>query len=161
MLHVVPSFFGNFLGIFLFNSTNKYWNFLVCRDYCVAPHDPASCILINCQFHILLIADRDRKDLIGKLDRLCSTKQHVVCYTRLFKNRISGNILVKNGEIIDFLERFLSFKKLSKRLDKTQHCEEETLRQKFKKHLLTVVQKSISVERVDQLSWTESNDQKD
>ena len=41
MLKAVPSFFQKFSETSLFKSTDDYEKFLVCRDYCVAAHDPA------------------------------------------------------------------------------------------------------------------------
>ena len=73
MWQVIPSFLGSFSENFVFNSTDNFENFLVCRNYCVASHSSGSCSLFNCQFHFLSIADKDRNELIGKLDRLCFT----------------------------------------------------------------------------------------
>ena len=80
MLKVTASFSGEFLENSLFISTDIFENFLVCRDYCVAPHNPACCSLINCQFQIHLSADEDWNDLIRELERLCFTDQHVYCF---------------------------------------------------------------------------------
>ena len=43
MLQVIPSFIQKFSETSLFISTDDYEKFLVCRDYCVAVHDPAFC----------------------------------------------------------------------------------------------------------------------
>ena len=71
MLQVIPSFFGKLLegSSFIY----KVEKFLVCLICCAVSHKPAFCSLINCQFHILLVADNDKTDLICELDRLCFT----------------------------------------------------------------------------------------
>ena len=147
MLQVIPSFFQKFFETSLFISTDDYEKFLVCPDYCVAVHDPAFCYLKNCKFHLLLIADKDLKDLLVKLDRVCFTYQHVDCFYTLFKFRFGGKVLEKNGEIFDSVERTVSFNKLKKGVDKMPSiAKKRLLRKKFKKHMLTSVQRSISVQ---------------
>ena len=71
MLEAIPRFFQKFSETSLFISTDDYEKFLVCRDYCVAAHNPAFCFLKICKFHLLLIADKDVNDLLVKLDRVC------------------------------------------------------------------------------------------
>ena len=93
-------------------------NFLICRVSCLASHNPAYCSLINCQFHILLIVDKDRNELIGTLQRLCVTFQHVDCFYTLFKYRFFGIFMLKNGNILVSVERTVSFNKLNEGVDK-------------------------------------------
>ena len=134
MLQAIPSFFQKFSETFLFISTDDYEKFLVCGDYCVAAHDPAFCFLKNCKFH-LLIADKDLNDLSVKLDRVCFTYQHVDCFYTLFKFRFCGNVLEKNGEIFDSVERAVSFDKLNEGVDKMPSIpKKRLLRKKFKTH---------------------------
>ena len=133
MLEAIPSFFQNFSKTSLFISTDDYEKFLVCRDYCVADHDPAFCFPKNSKFHLLLIADRDLNDSLAKPDRVCFTCQHVDCFYTLFKFRFSGNVLEKNGEIFDSVERAVSFNELNKRVDKMPSiAKKRLLRKKFK-----------------------------
>ena len=49
LLEAIPSFFQNFSETSLFISTDDYEKFLVCRDYCVAAHDPAFCFFEKLQ----------------------------------------------------------------------------------------------------------------
>ena len=49
MLEAIPSFFQKFSETSLFISTDDYERFLVCRDYCVAAHDPAFCFFEKLQ----------------------------------------------------------------------------------------------------------------
>ena len=147
MLQVIPSFFHKFSETSLFISTDDYEKFLVCRDYRIAAHDPAFCYLKNCKFHLLVIADKDLNDLLVKLVRVCFTYQHVDCFYSLFKFRFSGKVLEKNGEIFDSVERAVSLNKLNKGVDKIPSiAKRRLLRKKFKKHMLTSVQRSISVQ---------------
>ena len=118
MLQVIPRFFQKFSKTPLFISTDDYEKVLVCRDFCVAAHDPAFCYLKNCKFHHLLIAEKDLNDLLVKLHRVCFTYHYVDCFYTLFKFSFSGNVLEKNGEVFNGVERGVSFNKLNKRVDK-------------------------------------------
>ena len=125
----------------LFNSTDNYRNFLVCRGYCVASHNSAYCCLMKCQFHFPLITNENKNDLIGILDRLCFTYQHVDCFYTLIKYTFIDTKFVKNGEILDFVERIVSFNRLSNGLDKTpSFADKRLLCKKFRKHSLTSTQ---------------------
>ena len=147
LLEAIPSFFQKFSETSLFISTDDYEKFLVCGDYCVEAHDPACYFLKNCKFHLLLIADKDLNDLLVKMDRVCFTYQHVYCFYTLLKFRFSGNVLEKNGQKFDSVERAVSFNKLNKGVDKMPSiAKKRLLRKKFKKHMLTSVQRSISVQ---------------
>ena len=77
MLQVIPSFFEKISGKFLFISKDIYESFSVTRDYCVAAQESTFCSLKHSQYHILLIADEDMKDLFMKLDRFCFNFQRV------------------------------------------------------------------------------------
>ena len=147
MLQAIPSFFAGHSENSLFISSDNYDNFLVTRDYCVAAHDSTFCSLKHCQYHILLIADKDMNDLFTKVDRFCFNFQRVDCFYTLFKHRFSGNVVLKSGEIFDTVERAVSFNKLNKGVDKMPSiAKKRLLRKKFKKHMLTSIQKSISVQ---------------
>ena len=104
MLQLIPSSFGKISGNFWKTLSSVqliiFENFLVCCDYCVISHNPASCSLINCQLHLVLIADYDRNNLIGMLDCLGFRYQHVDGFYTLFKNKLSGNVLVNNEKNI-------------------------------------------------------------
>ena len=135
MLQVILRFFGKISENSLFISTDKHENFLVCRDNCVASHNPAYCSLINCQFNILLIADKNGNDTIGKLGRLCFTNQHVDCSYTFFKDIFSGYILIKIGEIIDYVYGAESLNKLSKGVHKMPSFLKKTFTKKVQKAL--------------------------
>ena len=107
----------------MFISTDDYENFLVCRDYCVGAHDPAFGFSKNLKLHLLLIAAKVLNELLVKLECVHLTYQHVDCFYTQFKLRFSGNVLKKNGVLLDSLERAVLFKKLIKGVDKMPlHC---------------------------------------
>ena len=135
------AYFNRWLRVF----PREYYT--ICREYCVAAHDPAFWRLKNCKFHLLLIADKDLNDLLVKLDRVCFTYQHVECFYTLFEFKFSGNFLEKIGELFDSGERVVLFNKVNKGVDKMPSIvKKRLLRKKFKKHMLTSVQRSISVQ---------------
>ena len=155
MLEAIPSFFQKFseTSLFIFD----YEKFLVCRDNCVAAHDPAFCFLKNCKFHLLVIADKDLDDLLVKLDRVCFTYQHVDCFYTLFKFRFSGNVLEKNGEIFDSVERAVSFNKLNKGVDKMPSiAKKRLLGKKFKNTCWHQFNGQFHFKQPDQFLWRES-----
>ena len=163
MLQAFPRFYTVYSEKSLFISTTLYEKFLICREYCVATHDDATCSLPNCTYHLLLVADKDVDDLIGKLDGLCFTYQLVDCFYTLFKYRFNGSLLVKNGQIFDFVQRAISFNQRSKALDRMPSiAKKRLLRKKFKRHLLSSRQKTISTqtsgsvfaERIEQVKRT-------
>ena len=147
MLQAIPGLLQKLSETFLFIATHNYEKFLVYRGYFKAAHDPAFCFLKNCKFHLLFIANKDLNDLIVKLNRVCFTYQHVDCSYTLFNFRFSGIVLEKNGEIFDSVERAVSFNKLNKGVDKMPSiAKKRLLRKKFKKHMLTSFQRSISIQ---------------
>ena len=110
---------------------------------------PRSCIFFkrNCKFHLLLIADKDLNDWFVRLDRVCITYQHVDCFCTPFKFRFRGNVLEINVERFDTVERTASFNKHNKGVNKMPSiAKNRLLRKKFKKHMLTSVQRTISVQ---------------
>ena len=84
MLQVVPSFYSLYSTKSVHNCANTYEKYLVSKDYCVAQHEDPMCTVPNCKYHILLIAEKDKNDLMQKLDTFCFTYQ-LVEY-RLFKS---------------------------------------------------------------------------
>ena len=108
MLQALPSFYAHYADKSLFISTNSFnQKFIVSQDYCVAHHDKSTCFLPNCRYHILLIGDV--QTILQKVDALCFTYQHVDCLYTLFKYRFGGNIIAKNGDVFDKLERAVEF----------------------------------------------------
>ena len=90
MLQAFPSFYAKYSEKSIFVSATKYEQYLVCKEYCVAEHNDATCFSKNCKYHLLLVADKDVKLLMEKLDTFCFTYQFVDCFYTLFKYRFSG-----------------------------------------------------------------------
>ena len=101
-----------------------------------AQHEDSMCTVPNCKYHILLIEEKDKNDLMQKLDTFCFTYQLVDCLYTLFKDRFDGKIVTKNGQVFDNFERAVRFNIAKKRL----------LRKKYKRHLLSSLQKTISTQ---------------
>ena len=163
MLQSIPSFYSIYSKKSLFISTTTYEKFLVCNEYCVAMHSDSTCALPNCKYHVLLVADKLVNTLLEKLDTLCFTYQFVDCFYTLFKYRFSGNIIAKNGIVFDCVQRAVSFNQSNKALDRMPSiAKKRLLRKKFKSHLWSSSQKSISTqtngsvftERVQQVKRT-------
>ena len=59
------------------------------------------CFQPNCRYHIILIGNI--KELLQKLDAFCFNYQHVDCLYTLFKYRFNGKIVIKIGQLFDYL----------------------------------------------------------
>ena len=146
MLQALPSFYAHYADKSLFISTNSFnQKFIVSQDYCVAHHDKSTCFLPNCRYHILLIGDV--QTILQKVDALCFTYQHVDCLYTLFKYRFGGNIIAKNGDVFDKLERAVEFNQGNKGADRIPSiAKKRLLRKKYKKHLLRSFQRTKSTQ---------------
>ena len=91
--------------------------YLVCKDYCVAQHEDSMSTGPNGKSHILLIAEKDKNDLMQKLDTFCSTYQLVDCLYTIFKYRFDGKIVTKNGQVFDNIERAVRFNQRHKTVE--------------------------------------------
>ena len=121
--------------------------YLVSKDYCVAQHEDSMCTVPNCKYHILLIAEKDKNDLMQKLDTFCFTYQLVDCLYTLFKYRFDGNIVTKNGKVFDNIERAVRFNQRHKTVERMPSiAKKRLLRKKYKRHLLSSLQKTISTQ---------------
>ena len=77
MMQVVPSFYSVYSTKSVHICADTYEKYLVSEDYCVAQHKNSMCTAPNCKYHILLIAEKDKNDLMQKLDTFCFTYQLV------------------------------------------------------------------------------------
>ena len=163
MLQALPSFYSSYSQDCLFISSEYYEKFLVTEQYCVAHHDSEYCPLINCKFHILLIAKTDIKELFTKLDGLCYTYQYVDCFYTLFKYRFSGLVLTRRGKLFNMVERAVCFNKYNKGLEKNPSiAKKRLLRKKFKKQQrrsrentsLDMINRSVFKERINKIRKT-------
>ena len=145
MLQAIPSFYTDFSKNYLFLSANTYEKFIVSKEYCVARHDDKMCLLPNWRYHIILIGNI--KELLQKLDAFCFNYQHVDCLYTLFKYRFNGKIVIKSGQIFDNLQRAVQFNQQDRRVERMPSiAKNRLLRKKYKKHLLSSLQKTKSTQ---------------
>ena len=147
MMQVVPNFYSVYSTKSVHICANTYEKYLVSKDYCVAQHEDSMCTVPNCKYHILLIAEKDINVLMEKLDTFCFTYQLVDCLYTLFKYRFDGKIVTKNGQVFDNIERAVRFNQRHKTIERMPSiAKKRLLRKKYKRHLLSSLQKTISTQ---------------
>ena len=163
MLQVIPSFYTSYSNNSLFISANTYEKYIVSKEYRIAGHDDKMCFLPNCRYHIILIGNI--KELLQKLDAFCFNYQHVDCLYTLFKYRLNGKIVIKSGQLFDYLQRAVHFNQQNRGVERMQSItKKRLLRKKYKKHLLSSFQKtkltqtsgSVFADRIEQVKETKS-----
>ena len=143
MLQVIPSFYTNYSKNSLFLSANTYEKYIVGNEDCIARHDDRMCFLPNCRYHIILIGNI--KELLQRLDAVCSNYQYKDCLYTLFKYRFSDKIFLKSGQLFDNLQRAVHFNQQNTGVDRMPSiAKKRLLRKKFKKQLLSSLQKTKS-----------------
>ena len=136
-----PAFTQNTQKKVYFVSANTYEKYTVSKDYCIAHHDDKTCFLPACKFHIILQGNFD--ELLKKLDTFGFTYQHVDCLYTLFKNRFSGKIIAKSGQVFYNVQRAVDFNHRNKGVDRKPIIAKKRLwRKKYKKHLFSSFQKT-------------------
>ena len=103
MMQVVPSFYSVYYIKSVHICANTYEKYLDSKDYCVAQNEDSMCTVANCKYHILLIAEKDKNDLMQKLDTFCFTYQLVDCLYTLFKYRLMERLLPKTDKYLTIL----------------------------------------------------------
>ena len=160
MLQVIPSFYTNYSKSSLI-SANTYEKYVVSKEYCIARHDAKMCFLPNCRYHIILIGNI--KNFLQKLDAFCFNYQNVDFLNILFKYRFSGKIVVKSGQLFDNLQRAVHFSQQNKGVERMASiANQRLLTKKYKKHLLSSIQKtkstqtsgSVFADRIEQVKKT-------
>ena len=161
MLQVIPGFYTNYSKNRLFISADTYEEFIVSKEYCIAGHDDKMCFLPNCRYHIILIGNI--KELLQKLDAFCFNYQHVDCLYTLFKYRFNGKIVIKKGQLFDYLQRAVHFNQQNRGVERMPSiAKKRLLRKKYKKHFLSSFQKtkltqtsgSVFADRTEQVKKT-------
>ena len=161
MLQVIPGFYTNYSKNSLFISADTYEEFIVSKEYCIAGHDDKMCFLPNCRYHIILIGNI--KELLQKLDAFCFNYQHVDCLYTLFKYRFNGKIVIKKGQLFDYLQRAVHFNQQNRGVERMPSiAKKRLLRKKYKKHFLSSFQKtkltqtsgSVFADRTEQVKKT-------
>ena len=136
MSQSIPSFYTKFSEKSLFISASTFEKYIVCKDYCIAPHDDKTCFLPACKNHIILLGNVE--EVLKKLDTFCFTYQHVYCLYRLFKYRLSGKVIAKSGQVFDNVQRAVDINHRNKGEDRMPSiAKKRLLRKKFKKHLFS------------------------
>ena len=144
MLQVIPSFYKSNSKNRLFISANTFEKYIVSKEYCFARHDDNMCFLPNCRHHIFLIGNI--KELLQKLDAFCFNYQHVDWLYTLFKYRFSGENVLKSG-LFDKLQGAVHFNQQNRGVDRIPSiAKKRLLREKYKKQLLSSVQKTKSTQ---------------
>ena len=142
LLQSIPSFYAKILEKSLFISATTYEKYIVCKDYCIAHHNEKTCFLPACIYHIVLLGNV--QELVKKLDSFCFTYQHVDCLYTLFKNRFSGKVIAKSGQVFDNVQRAVDFNHRNKGVDRMPSiAKKRLLRKKYKKRLFNSFQKTI------------------
>ena len=133
MVQVIPGFYTNYSKNSLVNSANTYEKFIVRKEYCIADHDDKMCFLPNCRYHIILIGNI--KELLQKLDAFYFNYQHVDCLYTLFKYRFNGKIVIKSGQLFDYLQRAVHFNQQNSGVERMPSiAKKRLLRKKYKKN---------------------------
>ena len=156
MLQVIPGFYTNYSKNSLFISAITYEKIIVSKDYCMVGHDDKMCFLPNCRYHNILIGNI--KELLQKLDAFCFNYQHVDCLYTLIRYRFNGKIIIKSGEVFDYLQRAVHFNQQNRGVERMPSiAKKRLLRKSTKKHLLSSFQKTNRRKLVDQCLQTELN----
>ena len=159
MLQAIPSSYTKVSEKSLNIYAITYEKYIVCKDYCIAHHDDATCFL-PARKKIILLGNVEE---LKKLDTFCFTHQHVDCLYTLFKYRFSGKVIAKSGQVFDNVQRAADFSHRNKGVDRMPSiARNRLLRKKFKKHLFSSFQKtkttqtsgSVFAERIEKLKET-------
>ena len=116
MMQVVPSFYFVYSTKSVHICANTYEKYLVSKDYCVAQHEDSMCTVPNCKYHILLIAEKDKNDLMQKLDTFCFLYQLVDCLHTLSSIALMERLLPKMDKYLTILNELYDSIKATRRL---------------------------------------------
>ena len=85
--------------------------------------------------------------MLQKLDAFCSNYQHVDCLYTLFKDRFSGKIVLKSGQLFDNLQRAVHVNLQNRAVDRMPRiAKKKLLRKKFKNNLFSSFEKTKSTQ---------------
>ena len=161
MLQTIPSFYAKISEKSHFISAKTYEKFLVCKDYCIAHHNDKTCLLPACKNHNILLGEIE--ELLHKLDTFCFTYQRVDCFYTMFKYRFGRKIIAKSRNVIDNVQRAISFNQRNRGVDKKPSiAKKRLLRKKFNSHYMSALQKnkstqssgSVFAERIEKVKKT-------
>ena len=145
LLQVTPKFYTTFSKNSLFISANTYKKYIKSNECRIAGHDDKMCFLPKCRYHNILMGNI--KESLQKLDTFCLDYQHVDCLYTLFKYRFSGKIVLTSGQLFDILQRAVHCSQQNRGVDRMPSiAKKRLLRKKYKKHLVSSIQKSKSTQ---------------
>ena len=116
LLQTIPGSYAKISEKSLFFPAKTYGQTIVCKDYCLAHLEKKTCSLPACKYHLILLVEIE--ELLHNLDTHCFTYQHVDCLYTLFKYRFSGKVIAKNGNVLDNVQRAISFNQRNRGVDK-------------------------------------------
>ena len=115
------------------------------EEYCTTHQDDKMCFVPICRYHVLLKGDI--KQLLQKLDAFCFYYQYVDCLNTPFKCRFCSEIVVKNGQLFDNVQKVAQFHHQNKGSDRMPRIgQRRLLRKNNKKKLVGPFQKSKSTQ---------------
>ena len=124
MCQVLPSYFNNLSSkCYYFDKHEKFTQYLVTEQYCVARHNDF-CPIENCKSHIILISD-SLEDILEKLDIFFYTYQTVDCLYTLFKHQFYNTVVIRKGNVFNQLVTAIKHNNDLKCVEKI-YCQEKT-----------------------------------
>ena len=148
MLQTIPSFYAKLSEKSLFISAIFYENYIVCKDYCIAHHDHKTCSSPASKYHIILLGKIEELLLI--LDTFCFTYQHKDFLYTLIKYPFKGKVIANSGNVFDNVQRAISFNQRNRGVTRMPSiAEKRLLREKFKQHFMSALQKNKSTQTID------------
>ena len=138
---VIPSHHTSFSKNSFFICVKTFEKNFVSKEHCIAHHDDKMLFLPNCRYHKNLIGNL--KECLQKLDAFCFNDQHVDCLYTLFKYRFSSKTVLKRRQLFDNLQRVVHFNQQNRGVERMPSIvKKRVLRIKYKKHLLSSLQKT-------------------
>lgn len=149
MSQLLPAFFVSYneKALFLSTMSSSFENFLLTTEYCVAEHNNNFCPLAHCKYHILLLSTSNIDHLLEQLENFKFSYQSVDCFYTLFKHQFNKNVIVKNGNVFDIVQRAVNHNSGKRSLEKTPSIAKKRLsRKKFRNHLSSMQLKCQEIE---------------
>ena len=125
ILKAVPIFFAKIRENSLYSSSNRYENYIACKDCCIAHNDDRPWFLPNWRCHIILTEDIE--ELLQKLYAFCFTYQHVDCLYTLIQYQFSGKVLPIKDECLFVFKELSTLTRETGEWKKAQNCGKETV----------------------------------
>ena len=138
---MISSFYTKFSKNSHLISANTCEKYIVSKQCCIARHDDKMCFLPNSSYHNKPIGDPE--PLLQELDAFCFSYKHMDCLYTLVKNRFSGKINAKSGQVFDNVQRAIHFNHQKRGVYRMPSIEKKRLlRKKCKKTFVEFLPKS-------------------